>query len=132
MSEKSSPPPTHTGWATGLPAFDQAAAARARAHQAQLTKPPGSLGRLEDLAVFYAGARGEFPVAAPARPRLYVFAADHGVTPPQVTIPRDYNAAFDLIERNLRAGRADKIAFIDDAGTYTYADVDRRSSALRT
>jgi nicotinate-nucleotide--dimethylbenzimidazole phosphoribosyltransferase len=80
MSEKSSPPPTHTGWATGLPPFDLAAAARARAHQAQLTKPPGSLGRLEDLAVFYAGARGQFPVAPPARPRLYVFAADHGVT----------------------------------------------------
>jgi nicotinate-nucleotide--dimethylbenzimidazole phosphoribosyltransferase len=68
------------GWEAGVPPFDDAAASRARAHQAQLTKPPGSLGRLEDLAVFYAGARGQFPVAAPARPRLYVFAADHGVT----------------------------------------------------
>jgi nicotinate-nucleotide--dimethylbenzimidazole phosphoribosyltransferase len=67
-------------WAAGLPPFDEVAAAAARAHQGQLTKPPGSLGRLEDLAVWYAGARGRFPVAAPARARVYVFAADHGVT----------------------------------------------------
>ncbi len=62
-----------------LPPFDVDAASKARAHQEQLTKPPGSLGRLEELAVFYAGARGRFPVAPPARARIYVFAADHGV-----------------------------------------------------
>ena len=33
--------------------------------------------------------------------------ADHGTIPPRITIPRDYNAAHDLIERNLRAGRLD-------------------------
>jgi len=71
---------TQALWGAALPAFDEAAAAAARAHQTQLTKPPGSLGRLEDLAVFYAGARGAFPVAAPSRARVYVFAADHGVT----------------------------------------------------
>jgi nicotinate-nucleotide--dimethylbenzimidazole phosphoribosyltransferase len=69
--------PTKWAW---VPAFDEDAAAKARAHQEQLTKPPGSLGRLEDLAVFYAGARGAFPVAAPVRARICVFAADHGVT----------------------------------------------------
>lgn len=54
--------------------------------------------------------------------------------PPRVTFPAQYNAAFDLIERNLRAGRADKAAFIDDAGAYTYRDlsdrVDRCAHAL--
>src|SRR5215469_12136480 len=54
---------------------------------------------------------------------------------PTITLPRDYNAAADLIERNLRAGRGDKIAFIDDAGTYTYRQlaerVDRAANALR-
>lgn len=61
-----------------LPRFDDAAAKAARARQAQLTKPPGSLGRLEELAVFMAGWRGT------DRPRIdraqaIVFAGNHGV-----------------------------------------------------
>ena len=42
--------------------------------------------------------------------------ADFKSSPPQVEIPRDYNAAHDLIERNLAAGRAGKVAYIDDRG----------------
>jgi benzoate-CoA ligase len=46
-----------------------------------------------------------------------------------------YNAAADLIERNLAAGRGDKVAFIDDHGRYSYAELTRRAgefaSALR-
>lgn len=60
--------------------------------------------------------------------------ADHGVSPPRITIPRDYNAAHDLIERNLEAGRADKVAYIDDQGRYTFGElaekVNRAASAL--
>jgi benzoate-CoA ligase len=60
--------------------------------------------------------------------------ADHGASPPLVFIPRDYNAAHDLVERNLAAGRGSKIAYIDDAGRYTYAElaerVNRAASAL--
>ncbi len=41
-------------------------------------------------------------------------------------IPRDYNAAVDLIERNLKAGRGSKLAYIDDAGKYTYGDLAER------
>ena len=52
--------------------------------------------------------------------------ADHRLCPPQVEIPRDYNAAHDLIERNLAAGRAGKTAYIDDHGTYTYGDLAER------
>ena len=52
--------------------------------------------------------------------------ADHSVSPPSVEIPRDYNAAYDLIERNLAAGRADKIAYIDDEGRYTYGELAQR------
>ena len=55
---------------------------------------------------------------------------DHGVSPPRVTIPREYNAAHDLIGRNLAAGRGEKVAFIDDRGSYTYSEVDRRSAAF--
>ena len=60
--------------------------------------------------------------------------ADHSQSPPQVLIPRDYNAAHDLIARNLDAGRGAKTAFIDDAGAYSYAEladrVDRCAGAL--
>jgi benzoate-CoA ligase len=39
-----------------------------------------------------------------------------------------YNAAADLIERNLKAGRGAKTAFIDDRGRYSYADLAERAS----
>jgi benzoate-CoA ligase len=56
--------------------------------------------------------------------------ADHGASPPSISMPREYNAAHDLIQRNLRSGRADKTAFIDDFGSYTYGELDRRTSAF--
>ncbi|WP_010184954.1 nicotinate-nucleotide--dimethylbenzimidazole phosphoribosyltransferase [Sphingomonas sp. PAMC 26605] len=61
-----------------LPGPDRVAQADATARQATLTKPPGSLGRLEDLAVFVAGWQG---VAAPRieHGRVAVFAGNHGV-----------------------------------------------------
>jgi benzoate-CoA ligase len=50
---------------------------------------------------------------------------------PRIDIPRDYNAAHDLIERNLAAGRAGKIAYVDDAGSYTYGGPRRARQSLR-
>ena len=73
------------------PGPDLAARADAEARNAQLTKPAGALGRLEALAIWFAGWRGD------ARPRIHaaqviVFAGDHGVAlrgaspfPPEVT-----------------------------------------------
>jgi len=59
---------------------------------------------------------------------------DQSASPPALDIPRDYNAAHDLVERNLAAGRAGKLAIIDDAGRYTYAElaerVNRAANAL--
>lgn len=74
-----------------LPDPDPVARAAAAARQRQLTKPPGSLGRLEDIAVFLAGWQA---LACPevAHGRAVVFAGNHGVVargvsafPPQVT-----------------------------------------------
>lgn len=73
--------------------FDEAAAAEARARQDSLTKPPGALGRLEDLAVFMAGWQGR------ARPRIdraqaLVFAGNHGVAAQAVSpFPASVTAA---------------------------------------
>jgi benzoate-CoA ligase len=52
--------------------------------------------------------------------------ADRTVSPPAVSIPREYNAAYDLLESNLQAGRASKLAYIDDRGTYSYGELADR------
>ena len=74
------------------PLADASAIAGAEARNGQLTKPPGALGRLETLAVWYAGWRGtDRPQIA--APQVIVFAGNHGVAargvsafPPEVTV----------------------------------------------
>ncbi|MET0238599.1 MAG: nicotinate-nucleotide--dimethylbenzimidazole phosphoribosyltransferase [Sphingobium sp.] len=57
---------------------DAGAASAARLRQSQLTKPPGSLGRLEEIAIFFAGWQGRERPAID-RARVAVFAGNHGV-----------------------------------------------------
>src|SRR3990170_5601636 len=57
---------------------DEAAMAAARARLDRLTKPPGSLGRLEELAITLAGITGD-PCPRLPRKTVVVMAADHGV-----------------------------------------------------
>src|SRR5262245_333087 len=63
--------------------------------------------------------------AAPVDPRAAIEA-----------IPREYNFAADILERNLAAGRAKKPAFIDPRGSWTYGQlaerVDRFGRVLRS
>jgi nicotinate-nucleotide--dimethylbenzimidazole phosphoribosyltransferase len=62
-----------------LPGPDESAAEAVRARQLRLTKPPGSLGRLESLAAWLACWQGrEMPVLD--RVEALVFAGNHGVT----------------------------------------------------
>ncbi|MBD3663681.1 nicotinate-nucleotide--dimethylbenzimidazole phosphoribosyltransferase [Sulfitobacter aestuariivivens] len=58
--------------------IDAAAQAAASDHNAQLTKPPGALGRLEDLAIWYRSWRGG-ENAEITTPQVIVFAGNHGV-----------------------------------------------------
>ncbi len=74
------------------PGPDEAATTGAQERNGQLTKPPGALGRLEDLAIWYAGWRGDARPQINA-PQVIVFAGNHGVTaqgvsafPPEVTV----------------------------------------------
>ena len=53
--------------------------AEAGAHQARLTKPPGSLGRLEALGIQLAAIAGVCPPPVPEPAVVAVFAGDHGV-----------------------------------------------------
>ena len=59
--------------------LDAAAVAAARERQEALTKPSGSLGRLEDLSVQLAGIARQCPPPLPEPAVVAVFAADHGV-----------------------------------------------------
>lgn len=83
---------------------DTVAMAEARARQAQLTKPPGSLGVLEDASVALCGIQGVCPPRRLCRPVVAVFAGDHGVHAQGVTPwPQEVTAA---MVANFRAGGA--------------------------
>jgi benzoate-CoA ligase len=66
---------------------------------------------------------------------MHLSHADHSTTPPRVEIPRDYNAAHDLLARN--AARPDKVAYVDAAtgAQLTYGELaeqaHRFANALR-
>ncbi|MFJ8307778.1 MULTISPECIES: nicotinate-nucleotide--dimethylbenzimidazole phosphoribosyltransferase [unclassified Streptomyces] len=45
----------------------------------RLTVPPGALGRLDELATWLSAAQGASPVRSVERPRVILFAGDHGV-----------------------------------------------------
>jgi nicotinate-nucleotide--dimethylbenzimidazole phosphoribosyltransferase len=58
--------------------LDEGAMAQARARQEQLTKPQGSLGRMEELAIWAAGVTGQ-PTPVLRRKIIVTAAADHGI-----------------------------------------------------
>jgi nicotinate-nucleotide--dimethylbenzimidazole phosphoribosyltransferase len=93
---------------------DQAATAAARQRQAQLTKPPGSLGVLEDVSVQLAGLAGECPPALPEPAAVAIFAADHGVHAQGVT-PWPQEVTAQMVG-NFLAGGAVVNAFAAQAG----------------
>jgi nicotinate-nucleotide--dimethylbenzimidazole phosphoribosyltransferase len=86
-----------------LPAADAAAVQAAMARNGQLTKPPGALGRLEDLAIWMAGWQGTDRPHVDA-PQVIVFAGNHGVTARGVSaFPA---AVTEQMVLNFRAGGA--------------------------
>ena len=82
---------------SNLPAADDSAGQAATDRNAQLTKPPGALGDLEDLAIWYARWSGQARPRIEA-PQVVIFAGNHGVAaagvsafPPEVTQQMVYN-----------------------------------------
>jgi nicotinate-nucleotide--dimethylbenzimidazole phosphoribosyltransferase len=61
-----------------LPPGDEAAAREVARRQGQLTKPPGSLGRLEELVAWLARWQGRSPALDAVE--ILVFAGNHGIT----------------------------------------------------
>ncbi|MFC3625852.1 nicotinate-nucleotide--dimethylbenzimidazole phosphoribosyltransferase [Vogesella amnigena] len=97
-----------------IPAPDLSARAAAATRQQQLTKPTGSLGKLEDIAITLASLQGR-EIPQPLRPAITVFAGDHGVCaegvsayPPEVTAAMVANfvhggAAISVLARSNQA-----------------------------
>ena len=105
-----------------VPPLDEQALDASRQRQDRLTKPPGSLGRLERLATQLAGITG---VARPRLPRkaVIVMAADHGVTregvsayPAQVTAQMVMNFASGGAAINVLARQAGARVIVVDIG----------------
>lgn len=87
-----------------MPHLDERAMAAAEARQARLTKPAGSLGRLEDLSIRVAGMTGRLdpPLGAAV---VFTLAADHGVTAEGTSAyPREVTA--QMVLNFLRGGAA--------------------------
>src|SRR5881628_2022608 len=77
--------------------------AEAQRHLDALTKPPGSLGRLEEIAARLAVLRGAPPRVA--RPVIFTFAADHGVVAEGVSAYPQVVTA-QMVENFVRGGAA--------------------------
>ncbi len=109
---------------------DRAAEASARARQANLTKPEGSLGELEELSVKIAGIQGRAdPAVDPGA--IFVMAADHGVCgegvsayPPSVTAGMVMNFVKGGAAINVLGAHAGARVVVADMGVAT--DFDRR------
>ncbi len=86
-----------------LPGADEAAAGAAAAREAELTKPRGALGRLEELSLWLAAWQGRYPPRL-ERPLAVVFAGNHGVAARRVSAyPADVTAQ---MVRNFEHGGA--------------------------
>src|SRR5690348_13303977 len=121
--------------------LDQSAMEAARARQQALTKPAGSLGRLEEIAIQLAGITGQ-PMPKVWRKAVIVIAGDHGVTeegvsayPAEVTPQMVYNflrggAAINALAKF--AGARVIIADIGVAADLTHHDLVSRKVAFGT
>lgn len=105
-----------------IPEFDSRAAERAAARQQRLTKPAGSLGRLESLSVQLAGITARERPVFP-RKAVILMAADHGVTaegisayPSTVTAQMVANIANQGAAVNVLARQNDARVLVVDVG----------------
>jgi len=92
------------GLLTAITPLDERSMQEARERQAQLTKPAGALGALEEASVLLCGIQRTCPPRAIERPVVAVFAGDHGVHAQGVT-PWPQEVTASMIE-NFRAGGA--------------------------
>lgn len=120
--------------------LDRSIESKAQRRLDQLTKPQGSLGKLEELALRVACIQGEVPPRL-GRKRIFVLAADHGVTeegvsayPSEVTAQMTYNflnggAAINVLSRHFGVD----VDVVDMGVDHQFSPMDRlRSFKIRS
>ncbi|MCP5045632.1 MAG: nicotinate-nucleotide--dimethylbenzimidazole phosphoribosyltransferase [bacterium] len=119
-----------TAYLKEIEPVDPSFAEKAMERENQLTKPPGSLGRLEELAIELAGMKRE---ALPRIKRkvIFTFAGDHGVVeegvsafPPEVTPQMVYNFINNGAAINVLARQAGAQIVIADLGVAAELNLD--------
>ncbi|HET7736096.1 MAG TPA: nicotinate-nucleotide--dimethylbenzimidazole phosphoribosyltransferase [Nocardioidaceae bacterium] len=98
--------------------LDEQSMREAVERQAQLTKPAGALGALEDASVSLCGIQRACPPAPLVRPAVAVFAGDHGVHAQGVS-PWPQEVTVAMVE-NFRAGGAAVNVLARQAGAEVY------------
>ena len=101
---------------------DEDAAAGALAHHGRLTKPAGSLGRLEALGVQLAAIAGADPPPRPRPAAVAVFAGDHGVVDAGVT-PWPQEVTGQMVANFVAGGAAINVLARQAGATVTVVDV---------
>ncbi|MDQ3944197.1 MAG: nicotinate-nucleotide--dimethylbenzimidazole phosphoribosyltransferase, partial [Actinomycetota bacterium] len=102
--------------------IDPVATAEAAALQDRLTKPRGSLGRLEMLGVQLAGIAGTCPPPRPTPAAVAVFAGDHGVVAEGVT-PWPQEVTAQMVANFLAGGAAINVLARQAGATVVVIDV---------
>jgi nicotinate-nucleotide--dimethylbenzimidazole phosphoribosyltransferase len=116
---------TDSPYAAALAAIvpvDESAARSAREHHLRLTKPPGSLGRVESLGVQLAAIAGTEPPPVPAPAAIAVFAGDHGVVAEGVT-PWPQEVTAQMVANFVSGGAAINVLARQAGATVTVVDV---------
>ena len=88
-----------------VPPTDEEAERALVGHHGRLTKPPGSLGRLEGVGARLAGIAGQVPPPLPTPAAVAVFAGDHGVHAEGVT-PWPQEVTAQMVANFLSGGAA--------------------------
>ncbi|RKX75392.1 MAG: nicotinate-nucleotide--dimethylbenzimidazole phosphoribosyltransferase [Spirochaetes bacterium] len=109
------------------PIEDKILRGKIQAHLDDLTKPPGSLGRLEEFALQYCLIRGKADSAI-NKMKVFTFAADHGITAEKVS-PFPKEVTVQMVKNMANVGAAISVLCKNAGIDYTVVDIGVESDA---
>ncbi len=109
--------------ASDVPAPDKVSEEQTTQHLDSLTKPPGSLGRLEELAIWAGGVQGQSPPQPFEQTRLVIFAGDHGIATAAGTSAFPSEVTAQMVANFLTGGAAATVLANAAGATVRVVDV---------